>query len=216
MYATLLEARAEGISDEQANDDRLTALLERASEQIDFATGWWFEPRALDFRLDGNGSRHLHLPAPAIELTRVVLDGLELDLVDDVVNVGAPSGLPAHRFNPKLMRAAEQRWPRRGQNVRLVGRFGFVEGDESTPRPIRDVCIRLAVRELARFADTAAQEERRKRAMLTKEQTDGHSYELGQGDIGKRVAWRLGGLTGDPDIDIVLARFRRPPAGGVP
>lgn len=215
MYASLSDARAEGITPEQADDPRLTALLTRASEHIDLYTGWWFAPRALTLRLDGSGARHLHLPAPAITLTRVAVDGSDLDLVDDVINVGAPSGLAAARFNPKLVRATGTRWPRGTQNVRVEGRFGFVDAGETVPRAIREVCIRLAVRELARFADAAAQEERR-RTMLTKEQTDGHSYELGQGELGKRAAWRFGGVTGDPDIDIPLARFRRPPGGGVP
>lgn len=216
MYATLLEARAEGITEAQADDPRLTTLLERASEAIDRYTGWWFESRTLALTFDGSGTRNLHLPAPCIALTRVAVDGSDLSLVDDVLNLGAPSGLGSKRFNPKLMRAGGITWPRGTQNLRVEGRLGFVEADESVPPAIRDVCIRLAVRELARFADVAAQEERRQRTMLTKEQTDGHSYELGQGDIGKRAAWRLGGFTGDPEIDIVLARFRRPPAGGVP
>lgn len=214
MYASLSDARAEGITPEQADDPRLTALLTRASEHIDLSTGWWFAPRALTLLRDGSGARHLHLPAPAITLTRVALDGTDLDLAE-VVNVGAPTGLAAERFNPKLERVLGLRWPRGARNVRIEGRFGFVDAGETVPRAIRDVCIRLAVRELARFADTAAQEERR-RTMFTKEQTDGHSYELGQGELGKRAAWRFGGVTGDPDIDIPLARFRRPPGGGVP
>lgn len=215
MYASLSDARAEGITTEQANDPRLTTLLTRASEMIDRYTGWWFASRTLTLRFDGTGTRHLHLPAPCIALTRVAVDGSDLSLVDDVLNIGAPSGLAAQRFNPKLLRVGGTPWPRGTQNIRVEGRFGFVEANESVPPAIRDACIRLAVSELALFADTAGQEERR-RVLVTKEQTDGHSYELGQGDLGKRAAWRYGGFTGDPAIDLVLARFRRPPGGGVP
>lgn len=215
MYATLSDARAEGITTEQADDVRLTALLTRASRRIDDLTGWWFESRTLTLTLDGTGARHLRLPAPAIALTRVAVDGSDLDLVDDVVNVGAPAGPAFERHNPKLLRAGGIAWPRGSRNVTVVGRFGFVEADETAPLAIQEACLRLAVRALPRFTDPTAADEAR-RALITKETTDGHSYELGTGDIGKRAAWRFGGATGDPEVDVILARYRCPPGGGVP
>jgi hypothetical protein len=73
---------------------------------------------------------------------------------------------------------------------------------------IKQVAKRLVIRELPLLGDAEGQEER-KRARIVSESTDGHSYTL------ERLAATLD-LTGDPDIDGVLALFRAPIAiGGV-
>lgn len=213
MYSSLSFARAEGITSQMADDARLTSLLTRESRRIDDLTGWWFESRALTLTLDGSGARHLHLPAPAITITRVAVDDTDLDLAD-VLNIGKPTGLSTERWNPKLLRAGGYAWPRGTRNITVVGTFGFVEADGTVPLPIQEACVRLVVRSLPLLANAAGQEDRR-RTLITKETTDGHSYELGQGEIGRRAAWRFSGATGDPEIDVVLARYRCPPAGGV-
>ncbi|HHY36547.1 MAG TPA: hypothetical protein GX518_02530, partial [Firmicutes bacterium] len=65
---------------------------------------------------------------------------------------------------------------------------------------------RLVVREIPLLGDVEGQEER-KRTRIISERTDDHSYTLAQ------LAGTLD-LTGDPDIDGVLALFRAPIAIG--
>lgn len=211
-YATLVQARAEGITLQQADDPRLQSLLDDASRFLDDATGWWFSPRALTLRLDGTGDDWLVLPAPPVALTSVTLDGAAL-LLSDVVADGTPGTWPDRRSAPQLLRAVGC-WTSGRRNVVVVGSFGYVEADLVSPPPaVRDACLRLAVRNLARLADAEGQAERRAGEVF-RETTDGHSYELAGVLPGAAGAWRRNGLTGDPDVDRTIERYRRPPAGG--
>ncbi len=211
-YATLVQARAEGITTEQAGDLRLQQLLDDASSLIDDATQQWFAPRTITLRLDGTGLDWLPLPAPPIVLTGATLDGTALDL-DGVTADGVPGEHPDRRRAPQLVRAAGC-WTRGRRNVVIVGTFGFVESNLTSPPPaIRDACLRLAVRNLALVGDAEGQAERRAGEVF-REQTDGHSYERGGVLPGAPGGWRNNGLVGDPDIDRALERYRRAPAGG--
>ena len=53
MYASVADLRDEGVSVAQASDARLLALIDEAGRAIDSFTGWFFEPRNLTLRLDG-------------------------------------------------------------------------------------------------------------------------------------------------------------------
>jgi hypothetical protein len=220
-YATLADARAEGITTDQASDVRLQALLDAASERIDALTGWWFEPREKSFDLDGQENETLPLPAPIITLTSVTLDGALLNLTTDVIVKGRVTDLRADVQYPRLLRkqaaawelpgsAERPRWSYGVNNVSVVGVFGYTKSDGTTPpAEIREVCLRLALRNLALLTDAAGQAER-ERGRVFRESTDGHSYELGSTLPGAVGAWRSGGTTGDPNIDVILAGYRRP------
>ena len=210
-YASLSYARDQGITTGQADDTRLQRLLDEASRRIDRVTGWWFEARTLTLPFDGQGTECLWLPAPVVSLTSVSIDGVALTL-GDVLVYGSTAAPRQSLRAPRLARKNGVRWPQGRKNVSVVGSFGFVESDGTTPTEIRDVCVRLAVRELGLITDAAAQGERQ-RGRVFRETTDGHSYELAGVLPGAVGAWRQGGLTGDPDIDVTLAAFRRPSQG---
>lgn len=222
-YATLAEARAEGVTTDQADNTRLQHLLDGASSYIDRVTGWWFDAREQSLVFDGEGAECLWLPAPIIELTGVSIDGDALDLAT-VVQYGTVASrrhLRAARLARHLstVRLDDVRgrplWPEGRQNITVEGTFGFVLADGETPPPeIRDACIRLVVHNLARLADASGQDERR-RAEVFRESTDGHSYELAGTLPGAAGAWRRGGILGDPAIDVMLAGFRRPSRAAV-
>ena len=55
MYATVQHFRDEGITEAQASDERLLALIEEATAAIDRITGWFFEPREMTIYMDGRG-----------------------------------------------------------------------------------------------------------------------------------------------------------------
>lgn len=221
-YATLSYARDEGITTEQANDGRLQRLLDEASAFIDRATGWWFEARTKTLAFDGDDGECLWMPAPVIALTSVAIDGIALDLAAVLTYGAVASGEHLRAARLALASASyvdaqlgSPTWPAGRRNITVVGSFGYVLPDGTTPPPeIRDLCLRLALRNLPRLADAAGQSERR-RSEVFRESTDGHSYELAGVLSGAVGAWRRGGITGDPDIDLVLAQFRRPSRGGV-
>lgn len=203
-YCTIEDIRNEGVSADQAPDTRLNNLIELATAYIDGVTGQWFEPRAMTIALDGNDSDMLLLPMFPIEVASLKVDG---EVVTDykVYN----RFLPDDRRNPKVYRASG--WPPGRQNIVLDGTWGFVEKtgiDYRAPTLITQVAKRLVIREIPVLGDSEGQEER-KRARIISETTDGHSYTL------ERLASTMD-LTGDPDIDGVLAFYRAPMAiGGV-
>ncbi len=219
-YATLSNARDEGVTTEQANDLRLQALLDAASTLIDEATGWWFDPREGSWTFDGAGAEVLQLPAPIIELTSVSIDGTALDLATVITYGDVAVGGADVRY-PRLARTSSTPglvvsgrrspcWPVGRQNITVEGTLGFTKADGLTaPDAIREACLRLAIRSLPRLTDTAGQAER-ERGRVFRETTDGHSYELSGVLPGAAGTWRSGGLTGDPSIDLILASHRRP------
>ena len=197
-YCTVQDIRDEGITQEQATDARLTALIDLATAYIDGITRQSCEPRTMTITVDGTGRQTIFLPVFAIEVTTVIVDG---EAVTDfkVYN----RFFPDDRHNPKIYR--EVGWPKGRQNVVITGTWGFVDKvgtDYQTPALIRQAAKRLVIREIPLLGDADGQEDR-KRARIVSETTDGHSYTL------ERLVGSLD-LTGDTDIDGVLELFRAP------
>ncbi|MCG8419634.1 MAG: hypothetical protein MJE77_17010 [Proteobacteria bacterium] len=209
MYATLSDVRAEGVTEAQASDERLIALLEEAGQVIDRTTGWFFEPRQRTYVLDGRGTPSLEPPVPPIRLDRLTAHGRELSRRPaDLIVIGAPI-VPGF-FAPRLART--QGVFVRGQgNIEASGQWGYTEDDGSesgrTPLPIRRVCLLLVLRWLPVLADSDGGSEARDRWRVLEERTRDQSYKL------DRVL-DPGPFTGDPEIDRILLRFRRPPGMG--
>lgn len=212
MYATVADLRAEGVTESQASDERLIALLEEVSRTIDGATGWYFEPRELTYHLDGRGTPSIEPPAPPIRLDRLAVDGAEVSLAPhDLVVVGAPvrPGFDA----PRMTLRHGRRFPRGHANIEAAGLWGYTEDDGSatgrTPLAIRRACMMSVLRLLPPLGDGDAAHDARNRWRVVEERTRDQSYKL------DRVG-TAGPFTGDPDIDRILLRYRRPPAmGGV-
>ena len=57
-YASVADLRAEGVTAAEASDARLELLLAEASSLIDRVTGWFFEPRLLTLRLSARRAEH--------------------------------------------------------------------------------------------------------------------------------------------------------------
>ncbi len=199
MYATVPEIRAEGVTAEQASDAQLEIAIRRATALIDTLTGQWFEARDCTFRFDGPGAPTLFLKVPVISVREVKVGGQPIDPGQVVVYNSVQD-----RRNPRLHYAPG--FPRGKGNVEVAGSFGYVEQDGSTPEPIKYACRRIVVLNLASLADKDAQEER-KRVRIVSETTDGHSYTLAREE-------RPAGLTGDPEVDSILAQFMATPIPG--
>lgn len=201
-YCTIEDVRAEGITEERVGDARLTTLISLATAYIDGITGQWFEPRDAVITIDGRGGNTLYLPVFLVEAQEVKVDG---NPITDYVLYNRFT--PDDRRNPRIYREAG--WPQGRRNIEITGTWGYVEQDEEgykTPELIKRVALRLVIREIPYLGDAEGQEER-KRARIVSETTDGHSYTLAQ------LAGSLD-LTGDPDIDGILALFSAPIAIG--
>jgi hypothetical protein len=191
MYATVADLRAEGVTEAMAPDVRLLALIDEAGRAIDRVTGWFFEPRAATLVLDGRGAPSLEPPVPPIRLDRLEIGRMAVALPDEVVVVGAPVG-PGFDA-PRITLRSERLFPRATGNVEAEGR---------TPLEIRRACMLFVLRLLHPLAG-AASTDARNRWRIIEERTRDQSYRL---DGVKEV----GPFTGDPELDSILARYRRP------
>ncbi len=199
MYATVADLRDEGI---QGADERLGALLAEACSFIDHATGWFFEPREMHVRMEGRGSPSIEPPAPPIHISAVTVDGQPLD-VKDVIVVGAPVVPPFEA--PRITRVRGV-FPRGLDNIGIDGTWGYTEADGTsmgrTPLAIRRVAMLLVMRMLARIGDAGAYRDAKLQWRILEERTRDQSVRYSGMTQGA-------GLTGDPEIDDVLARFRK-------
>ncbi len=209
-YCEVADLRAEGVTAAQATDARLAALIDEASRTIDRVTGWFFAPRLRTFRLDGRDAPSLEPPAPPIRIDRLAVGGSELALDPDrLVVVGAP--VQPGFDGPRLTLRRARSFPRGDGNVEVEGLFGYTEDDGSphgrTPLEIRRACMLLVLRAIPALGDADSAGDARNRWRLLEERTRDQSYRL---DRDARPA----PMTGDPDVDAILARYRRPPAMG--
>lgn len=205
MYASLADMRAEGVTPAQASDERLTALLVEASAFVDHVTGWFFEPHTMALRMDGRGTPSLEPPVPPIRVDELLIDGVAASLAqDDIAIRGAPvsPGFDAPRFT--LVRSV---FPKGTDNIVVAGLWGYTEPDGTptggTPPAIRRAVMLLVMRWLPLLGDAEAAAAKSQWRIL-EERTRDQSYRLSPlSSVGVT-------LTSDPEIDLLLARYRKP------
>ncbi len=206
MYASLADMRSEGVTPAMASDERLTALLTEASAFVDHMTGWFFEPRTMVLRMDGRGKPSVEPPFPPIRVDELLIGGVAASLADDDIAIrGAPvlPGFDAPRFT--LLRGCT--FPKGSDNVVASGVWGYTEPDGTalgrTPVAIRRAAMLLVMRWLPLLGDAEAAAAKSQWRIL-EERTRDQSYRLSP----------LSGVgvtfTSDPEIDLLLARYRKP------
>ena len=125
MYATVEDLRAEGVTESDADDERLTALLRDATDAVDRATGQFFEPRELTLRFDGRDAPTLEPPVPPISIDSITMDGAAVSTdEDDLFVVGSP--MQPFTGAPRLTRLNGDYWTQGRGNVRVTGTWGYV------------------------------------------------------------------------------------------
>ncbi len=220
-YVTIADVRAadpSGSSYPDWTDDQLTAMIDRWEDFVDFHTGQFFNEQTLEFKVDGEGGRILHLPLPIIELTKLQINdsGQDEDIANDV-KVYNGRGFPSDdRRNPKIALTAGKRSifagavnPRRiflkgYRNQLLGGKFGFVEPGGETPPRIQQAIIRLCVLEIDQGGPYNPNPS--PPGYIVKEVTDGHSITYGTqggGDLAETAS-----LTGDNIVDQIIADYK--------
>ncbi len=207
MYASVADLRAEGVTATTAGDARLDALLADAGAFVDSVTGWFFEPRALTLRMDGRGHRTVEPPVPPIRIDSLVVEyeGALSTAPEDLVIEGGP--VAPGFMGPRLTLRHGHRFPKGVANVTATGLWGYTEADGSptgrTPAAIRTVTMQLILRALPLLTNGEAWESARHRWRLAEERTRDQSYRLNPPTFSTFI-------TGDPEIDLVLLRYRRP------
>lgn len=215
-YATIAEARAEGITVAQADDARLQELLDIATAWIERATGTFFSVKNKVYDMDGIGKNTVVLPAPIISISAVQVDPEDGEAYRDALLTDLKIYYgPEFNYEPRItfrktVDGDVSRFPLGEKNVKVTGEFGFLENG-TTPVLIKRACIRMAVRFIEELGDEDGYLASLRAGMLKSESTDGHSYSLGDIDRGRNSEPYTDLLTGDPEIDGILMEYSYEP-----
>lgn len=224
-------------------DAQLLTLIERVSARIDRVTGRFFEPRPMVIRVDGTGRGGLLLGHPIISISQIRLISnylvdsavYPIDLGDVRIYNRHLGGLldPDDRDSPKVEwitfdRRDEElgsisdihslfhphRWPEGTQNVEITGVFGYTDPDGSptgrTPIDIRRAAVLMVLADLD-AATSDDRSDRRNAWRLTSLRTRDQSITWADPNKSRSA---VPYLTGDPEVDLLLAPYVRPPLLG--
>lgn len=237
LYTSIARMRDEGIKPQDAKAERLHLLIELAGQYVEMFTGNVFEAVGKDMDLDGTGARAILLDEPIVAIGDVAIDTSPFapsDLPIDpslfrVYNRHIRQGLfhPDDRGNPKLEFFHPSRdrisgvarfsfdrlvFHRGEQNIRIEGVFGYTDPDGtllgSTPVLIEQATALLVLRNQHRLTKTDEREDAQRSWQVTELRTRDQQIKYGFPDRGAA----MGGFTGDPEIDNILARFTKPMA----
>lgn len=223
FYITLQDVRDAGVTVTQADDATVLASIELWSQFMDRACGQWFEPRSLDILLDGTDSKLLWFQVPIISVSALYINELTTILDTQYYHVynNLGAGLRDDRRDPKIALKDEQsveffartvasmsewKFLFGRKNQRIVGVFGYVESDFSTPLQIQRAVLKLVTRALS--ASDSLNPDPVPIGPIVSEKTDGHSITYGGISWGKKVG--LLGITGDPEVDQIIALYKAP------
>lgn len=187
------------------------------SEFIDRTTRQWFESRTLTVYLDGNGSDTLLLPVPVISVTSLHINGdFDSALTTDDYFVYSSKGLKDERRNPRI-RLAEEVFAAGRQNTKIVGAFGFVDAAGSpavytTPPGIRRACLKMVLHDLQNpigGGSVGGGAPARAAGPVLMETVDRHQVMYSAPRMGTVRAGTFA-VTGDTEVDAILASYRAP------
>lgn len=235
-YALVSEMREEGVPASVA-DARIFSAITMASRMVEEATGRFFEARYLSQKYDGTGKRMLLLKNPIVAVERLMMDTYLGEDATDEVDVTAyrifnrhlSEGMtdPDDRENPKIeflnfgdllgyrvntplsgIRISENGFPRGVQNVLIDGVFGYTENHHNgVPWGNTPDLIRLAARLLTLRYIPGLRSDCRADAKaswrITQEKVMDQSISYSQ-----EANW--GRITGDAEIDQILAMYAKP------
>lgn len=211
------------------DDSTLTQILTRSVSMFEQATHRWFYPASGVLKVAGTDTPRLFLGPPIVSAEQVDDGGITAIRIDDddedidptlyVCNDGAGIDDEDPRQNPYVdYRVAETGsawnkppnytgrtaiWPWGVKNVSVTGTFGYVEADGTTPELVLHALARICVMQSGSNDDPGAIFDRRAGGLIS-ETTRDRGYTMAAGAVG-------GGLTLDREIDMIIARYRRPP-----
>jgi hypothetical protein len=228
-YVSIQDLRDEGITEAMLSDSRALALIQLYERYVDQVTGQWFYPRDLEIILDGNGSLLMQLGVPIIRLDELYVnsDSNALDpslytvynriVPDDRRNPRVklnPAGHVGSDFYSTLVFGGSTLFQRGEQNQRLVGCFGFVEADGTAPPLIKYATKKLISMHTQKLGAGGAGPSQV--GPIVEEWTDRHRIRYSEkATSGSSSSSGYSG-TGDPELDMILSQYRRPPIIAAP
>ena len=232
---TAVEFRAhEGFSDDPPTDAQIDELILEWQDFLERATGQFYDPRILEFFLDGSGSNLLQLPLPIIDLEWIRINESTTNLSADEFVVYNGRQMPNDdRTNPRIklksfapsifsdpeFRHTPFKRPRNflpgSQNQQIRGTWGYVEADGITAPPlILKALRRLVMRDAEAIADggspSGGGSGPSPAGTVLEEWTDGHKIKYGDPGVAPVTATS----TGDSEVDRIIKMFKRPLAIG--
>lgn len=159
-YATVAELRAEGLPGDATTattDAQAAILLERASQLVEQLTRNLFYEVSGTWIFDGNNSYILHMPLPIIEVTSLTINNESVELDSSAYRAYIGRTPPQDdRKNPKIELRNTQdpsifttgyksRKFYKGFDQTVVGKFGFLEPDDSVPAAINECVIAIVM-----------------------------------------------------------------------
>lgn len=225
----ILNAKAKAIIYD-GNLSDIETYIKDAMAFIDRHTRQWFNARTFDdsnpIYWEGNNTETLFLPVPILEITTLKKepDGQVVAATDYQVFNGR--SFPDDRRNPmiKLRKFGDDVMFisggtfMRGVRSVITGIFGFLEADGTTPVLIQRATAKLALmyymRSLGEAAADAASSSNT--GPIKREKTDLHEIEYfdARATGGKDGGNSGSGLSGDDEVDDVIAAYRAPMAIG--
>jgi hypothetical protein len=212
MYIDIDYLVKEGLTEAAQQTSRATMAIQMAQQYIEKMTEQFFEKTVKTLLLDGEGTSTILLPIFCIDITTLKIHTYNIYGVPEWEDIDPEDAedyvlynrfFPDDRVNPKIEMTFDVQKGK--QNIQIIGNFGYVESDESTPLLIKKICAKLAMHEFEILMSSDRGDDRQ-RARILEEKTDGHSYKLGECMI-------AGIYTGDPEIDSVLIHYKRPIQG---
>jgi len=194
MYCTVDDIRKEGVTDQEASDDRIKEQIEYWSQFIDEITGQWFEAREAEFIYFGNGLDILFFQVPPISITEIKFDNVTQLLTNFYVNKNLD--------NP-FLRSKNGTFPYRSE-IKIKGNFGYLIRDK-TPLAIKRATIKSVLNSIAPMRE----QEITGAGQILSESTDGHRITYMR-PRNYRVT-KLGGMVVDVEVKNLIEQYIRTP-----
>jgi hypothetical protein len=235
MYTTVTAMRAGGITSTTSDAD-LVGLIELAGLYIEMFTGNVFEPIGKVLSVDGRGGKAIILHEPIVAVGEIVIDAspfspsdLQIDsTLFRIYNRHLSQGMtsPDDRHSPKIEFFHSNRdfarasfsfsrffFPRGQHNIHIDGAFGFTDPTGLdrvgiTPKLIEHAAKLLVVRNLPPIAKVDDRDELKRAHLKAEERTRDQQIKYNFPPSGSSTI--IGPHTGDPEIDSILTRFRKP------
>lgn len=198
-------------------------IIANAMEFIDEQTGQFFNKRGGTYEIEGNNTPTMFFPVPIINIEKLLINGTNIELVEgaenDFVAFKGRQRPRDDRRNPKI----KLNMGTAGHNIfsgtystgifakgtltKIVGDFGFLNPDGSTPRQIKHATMLLAARDINKAAATTASPTSAGAGPLKRVRVDLHEKEFFE----DKSATSKGSVSsGIPVVDQIIAKFKAP------